>query len=203
VAAANPSDIIEKLKAGRLRFDVELSASREVRQNEQRAGSLRSDSRAEENLRRPSAPLPSTPAREVPSEENWPWFSRQLDDLLWFKLMWEDHVKHFHPDLSPEMLVEGLHKFCMVREMSKVIEQARNPTEAWLLLESHFDRQTALIDGLVSQLFNSERAVNDAQILTYYNKVLRAKLSHQKAQVRCPNGRREWGRGERGTPLFK
>jgi hypothetical protein len=61
----------------------------------------------------------------------------------------------------------------MVCEMSKVIERARNPTEAWLLLESHFDRQTALIDGLVSQLLDSERAVNDAQILTYYNKVLR------------------------------
>ncbi len=46
-----------------------------------------------------------------------------------------------------------------------------------MLLESHFDRQTALIDGLVSQLLDSEkkkRAVNDAQILTYYNKVFRA-----------------------------
>ncbi len=70
--------------------------------------------------------------------------------------------------------MEGLRKYCMVREMSKVIERARNPTEAWLLLESHFDRQMAFINGLVSQLLDSERAVNDAQILTYYNKVLRA-----------------------------
>ncbi len=83
-------------------------------------------------------------------------------------------MKHFPPDLTPEMLVEGLRKYCMVREMSKMIERARNPTEAWLILESHFDRQTALNDGLMPQLLNSERVVNDAQILAYYNKVLRA-----------------------------
>jgi hypothetical protein len=70
--------------------------------------------------------------------------------------------------------VGGLRKSCMAREMGKVIEKACSPAEAWLLLESHFDRQTALIDDLVSQLLNSERAVNDAQILAYYNKVLRA-----------------------------
>jgi hypothetical protein len=34
LAAANPSDISEKLRAGRLRFDMELSAGREARQNE-------------------------------------------------------------------------------------------------------------------------------------------------------------------------
>jgi hypothetical protein len=50
----------------------------------------------------------------------------------------------------------------MAREVGRVIEQARSPTEAWLLLESHFDGQTALIDNLMSQLLNSERAVNDA-----------------------------------------
>ncbi len=72
------------------------------------------------------------------------------------------------------MLVEGLRKYCMVREMGQMIERAQNLTEVWLLLELHFERQTALIDGLVSQLLESERAVIDAQILTYYNKVLRA-----------------------------
>ncbi len=99
VAAANPSDVIEKLKAGRLKVDAELSAGREARQSEQRAGTSRLDSGTEENPRRPSAPLPSPPALQVPSEEAWPWFSGQLDDLLWFKQAWEDHVKHFHPDL--------------------------------------------------------------------------------------------------------
>jgi hypothetical protein len=85
VAAANPSDIIKKLKAGRLRFDSELSAGWEARQNEQRVGPSRLDSRAEESPRRPSAPLPSPPAQKVPSEEAWPGLSGRLDDLLWFK----------------------------------------------------------------------------------------------------------------------
>jgi hypothetical protein len=66
-------------------------------------------------------------------------------------------------DLLLEVLVEGLRKYCMTREMSKVIERARNPTEAWLLLESYFDTQTALIDGLVSQLLSSERVTTTLQ----------------------------------------
>jgi hypothetical protein len=87
---------------------------------------------------------------------------------------WEDHVKHFHPDLSDKMLTEGLHEHCMARDTSKAIKRARSLKEVWLLLEAHFDRQTAFIDGLVSQLLSSERAMNDSQILSYYNKVLRA-----------------------------
>ncbi len=47
VAAANPSNIIEKLKAGRLRFDAKLSAGWEARQDEQKVDTLRLDSRAE------------------------------------------------------------------------------------------------------------------------------------------------------------
>ncbi len=62
----------------------------------------------------------------------------------------------------------------MAREMSKIIERARSLTEAWLLLETHFDMQMAFTDGLVSQLLSSERVVNSAQILSYYNKVLQA-----------------------------
>jgi hypothetical protein len=54
--------------------------------------------------------------------------------------------------------------------MGKVIERAHNPTEAWLLLESLFDRQMALTDDLVSQLLNSGRAINDAQILRHSSK---------------------------------
>jgi hypothetical protein len=46
--------------------------------------------------------------------------------------------------------------------------------EVWLLLVSHFDRQTALVEGLMSQLLRTERVVNDAQILSYYDKVLQA-----------------------------
>jgi hypothetical protein len=53
--------------------------------------------------------------------------------------------------------------------------------EVWLLLETHFDRQTALVDGLSSQLLKTKRAVNDAQILSYYDKILQA---IQKAEER-------------------
>jgi hypothetical protein len=53
--------------------------------------------------------------------------------------------------------------------------------EVWLLLKTHFDRQTALVDGLLSQLLKTKRVVNDAQILSYYDKVLQA---IQKAEER-------------------
>ncbi len=46
--------------------------------------------------------------------------------------------------------------------------------EVWLLLKTHFDRQTALVDGLSSQLLKTKRVVNDAQILSYFDKVLQA-----------------------------
>jgi hypothetical protein len=62
----------------------------------------------------------------------------------------------------------------MAREVSKVIEQARSPKEAWRLLESHFDKQTAIIGDLMSQLLSTERVVNDAQTLAHYNRVLKA-----------------------------
>jgi hypothetical protein len=46
--------------------------------------------------------------------------------------------------------------------------------EVCLLLKTHFDRQTALVDGLSSQLLKTKRVVNDAQNLSYYDKVLQA-----------------------------
>ncbi len=51
----------------------------------------------------------------------------------------------------PRVLVGGLRKYCMAQEVSKVIEQASSPMEAWRLLELHFDMQTAIIDYLMSQ----------------------------------------------------
>jgi hypothetical protein len=53
-----------------------------------------------------------------------------------------------------------------------VIEPARDPMEAWRLLESLFGRQTAIIDDLISQLLSTERVVNDAQILAHYSRIL-------------------------------
>jgi hypothetical protein len=92
MAAAGPSEVVQKLKAGRLRVDAEMSAGQEARPSEQRTSTSQSNPRAEEDSKRSSAPLPSPPGREAPSEEAWPWFSGQLDDLLWFKRAWEDHV---------------------------------------------------------------------------------------------------------------
>jgi hypothetical protein len=62
----------------------------------------------------------------------------------------------------------------MTRETGRVIEPARDPTEAWRLLESHFGRQTAIIDELISQLLSTERVVNDRQIPAHYSKTLMA-----------------------------
>jgi hypothetical protein len=60
----------------------------------------------------------------------------------------------------------------MTHAAGRVIESARDPTEAWRLLESHFGRQTGIIDELISQLLSTERVVNDAQILAHYSRIL-------------------------------
>jgi hypothetical protein len=101
VMATDPSEVIEKLKAGRLKLDAELSTCREARQNEQGAGISWAGLGSEKGPIRPSAPPPSPLDQEAPSEGAWPWFSGQLDDLLWFKRAWEDHVRRFHHGLSP------------------------------------------------------------------------------------------------------
>jgi hypothetical protein len=97
-----------------------------------------------------------------------------MEDLPWFRQAWETHVKRFHHGLAPEVLVGGLRKYCMTRAASRVIEPARDPMEAWRLLESHFSRQTAIIDDLISQLLSTKRVVNDAQILAHYSRILMA-----------------------------
>jgi hypothetical protein len=97
-----------------------------------------------------------------------------MEDLPWFRQAWEEHVRCFHHGLAPEVLVGGLRKYCVARGTSRVIEQARDPMEAWWLLESHFSRQTATIDDLMSQLLSTERVVNDPQILAHYSKILMA-----------------------------
>jgi hypothetical protein len=76
--------------------------------------------------------------------------------------------------LSKRVLIERVHKYCVTISIGKVIEGAWSLVEMWLRLETHFDRQTALVDGLLSQLFKSDRVVNDTQVLSYYDKVLQA-----------------------------
>jgi hypothetical protein len=79
LAAASPSDVSDSLKASRQKLNTALLAGRRERQSEPRAGSSRQNLRAAEDPRSPSA------ARRAPPEEAWPWFSGQLDGLLWFK----------------------------------------------------------------------------------------------------------------------
>jgi hypothetical protein len=65
-----------------------------------------------------------------------------------------------------------MHSYCVTVSTGKMIEGARNLVELWLLLETHFDRQTTLLNGLLSQLLKTDRVVNDAQVLSYYDIVL-------------------------------
>jgi len=48
-----------------------------------------------------------------------------------------------------------MYRYCVTISIGKVIEVARKLVEMWLLLENHFDRQTAFVDGLLSQLLKT------------------------------------------------
>jgi hypothetical protein len=174
VAFADSSGITKKLRAARLRLDAKLSANLGADQGSLAAKALQQRLSQEESTRKPSAPPPSPPERRGSLEGAWPWFSGRMEDLPWFRQAWGEHVRRFHYSLAPEVLIGGLRKYCMARGTSRVIEQARNPMEAWRLLELHFSRQTAIIDDLMSQLLSTERVVNDAQILGHYSKILMA-----------------------------
>jgi hypothetical protein len=174
VAFADSSGITEKLRAARLRLDAKLSANLGADQGNRAARALQQRLSQGESTRKPSAPPPSPPERRGSSAGAWLWFSGRMEDLPWFRQAWEEHVRRFHHGLAPEVQVGGLGKYCMTRGASRVIEQARDPMEAWRLLESHFGRQTAIIDDLISQLLSTERVVNDAQILAHYSKILMA-----------------------------
>jgi hypothetical protein len=90
-----------------------------------------------------------------------------MEDLPWFRQAWEEHVRRFHHGLAPEVLVGGLGKYCITRGASRVIEQARDPMEAWRLRQANSDHRWP-----ISQLLSTERVVNDAQILAHYSKIL-------------------------------
>ncbi len=59
-------------------------------------------------------------------------------------------------------------------ETGKVTENAGKLVEVWMLLETHSDEQTNLIDGLLSQLLRTEQVESEVQILLYYDRVLKA-----------------------------
>jgi hypothetical protein len=174
VAIADSSEITEKLRAARLRLDAKLSANLGADHADQVARSLQQRLSKGECTGKPSAPPPSPPEGRGSSEGAWPWFSGHMEDLPWFRQAWETHAKRFHHGLAPEVLVGGLWKYCMTCAAGRVIESAHDPTEAWRLLESHFGRQTAIIDELISQLLSAERVVIDAQILAHYSRILMA-----------------------------
>ncbi len=61
-----------------------------------------------------------------------------------------------HQALLTRTLIERMHRYCVTKSIGKVIEGARKLVEMWLLLENGFDRQTAFVDGLLSQLLKTE-----------------------------------------------
>ena len=96
-----------------------------------------------------------------------------MEDLSWFRQAWETHVRRFHHGLAPDVLVGGMPKYCVPR-VSRMIEPARDPGEAWGILESYFDRQTRILDELISDILSHERMVNDSQTLAHYSRILMA-----------------------------
>jgi hypothetical protein len=78
--------------------------------------------------------------------------------------------------LPEKTLIKLMHTgtYCVAVSNGKIIKGAKNLVEVWLLLETHFDRQTALTDGLLSQLLKTDRMTNKAQALSYYDRALQA-----------------------------
>jgi hypothetical protein len=165
---------LSRRKPSKLQLDVGLEAERGRVMGELSTGTQCRDHRKEKIPIRPSAPMLTPMDQDDSSKESWPWFSGRMKDLSWFRPAWEDHVRQFCPELPEKSLIERMRRYCVTISIGKVIEGARNLLEMWLLLETHFDRQTAFVDGLLSQLLKTERVVNDAQIISYYDKVLQA-----------------------------
>jgi hypothetical protein len=133
VAFADSSGIAERLRTARMQLEKKLAVSLRADHGERTARMLLQRLNQEGDTERPSA-LPLSP------------------DLPWFRQTWEAHVKRFHHGLAPEVLVGGLRKYCMPRAANRMIEPARDPGEAWRILESHFCRQMRIIDELISEL---------------------------------------------------
>jgi hypothetical protein len=59
-------------------------------------------------------------------------------------------------------------------EIGKVIKNAGKLVEVWMLLETHCDKQTNLSDSLLSQLLRTDQVESEVQILSHYDRVLKA-----------------------------
>jgi hypothetical protein len=55
-----------------------------------------------------------------------------------------------------------------------MIEPARDPEEAWRILESYFNRETRALDQSIEEILGHGRMVNDNQTLAHYNRILMA-----------------------------
>jgi hypothetical protein len=174
VAFADSSGIGKRLMMARMRLDEKLAANLPPDHAERTARMLLQRLSQEGGTERPSAPPPSPTEQGDTSEGAWPWFSGRMEDLPWFRQAWETNVQRFHHGLAPNVLVGEMRKYCVHRRVSRMIEPARDPGEAWRILESYFDRQTRVLDELISDILSHERMVNDSQTLAHYSRILMA-----------------------------
>ncbi len=174
VAFADSSGIGKRLMMARMRLDEKLAANLPPDHAERTARMLLQRMNQEGGMERPSAPPPSLPEQGDSSKGAWPWFSGHIEDLSWFWQVWETHVRRFHHGLAPEVLVGGMRKYCVPLGISRMIEPARDPEEAWRIMESYFNRETRILDELIADILSHERMVNDSQTLAHYSRILMA-----------------------------
>ena len=51
--------------------------------------------------------------------------------------------------MAPEVLVGGMRKYCVPRGIGRMIEPARDPEEAWRIMEAYFNRETRMLDSSI------------------------------------------------------
>jgi hypothetical protein len=174
VAYADTSGIWKRLMMARVRLDEKLAACLPPDHAERSTRMLLESMKQEEGKEKPSAPPPSPPRQRDDSEGAWPWFSGNIEDLAWFRQAWEMHVRRFHHGLAPEVLVGGMRKYCVPRGIGRMIEPARDPEEAWRIMESYFNRETRMLDRSIEEILSYGRMVNDTQTLAHYSRILLA-----------------------------
>jgi hypothetical protein len=65
-------------------------------------------------------------------------------------------------------------KYCVPRGIGRMIESARDPEEAWWIIESYFNRETRTLDRSIDEILGHGRMVNDSQTLAHYSRILMA-----------------------------
>ncbi len=118
MAYADTSGIWKALMMARVRLDEKLAACLPPDHAERSARLLLESMKQEEGKEKPSAPPPSPPEQRDTSEGAWPWFSGKIEDLASFRQAWETHARQFHHGMTPEVLVGGMRKYCVPREIS-------------------------------------------------------------------------------------